>query len=74
MHTAFSDFEYRSEIYRDYYAPIFRREDFQFQTSPASFGIVPRRHIPPGVKLFDMMNARSESVEQKCSFSSAWKN
>jgi len=41
---------------------------------PAPFGIVPRRHIPAGVKVFDTMNARSESVEQKRSVSRAWKN
>jgi hypothetical protein len=41
---------------------------------PASFGIVPRRHIPPGVKVFDTMNARSESVAEERSFSGAWKN
>jgi len=41
---------------------------------PAPFGFVPRRHIPAGVKIFDTMNARSESVEQKRSFSRAWKN
>jgi putative SOS response-associated peptidase YedK len=35
---------------------------------------VPRRPISPGVKVFDTMNARSESVEQKRSFSGAWKN
>jgi putative SOS response-associated peptidase YedK len=67
-------FDYKREIYKDYYAPIFRRTDVQFETVPASFGIVPRRHIPAGVKVFDTMNARSESVEQKRSFSSAWKN
>lgn len=68
------DFDYKSEIYKDYYAPIFRRGSDAFETVPASFGIVPRRHIPPGVKIFDTMNARSETVEQKRSFSSAWKN
>ncbi|TAM06405.1 MAG: hypothetical protein EPN70_06005 [Paraburkholderia sp.] len=68
------DFEYRPEIYKDYYAPIFRRDGDAFETVPASFGIVSRRHIPPGVKVFDTMNARSESVEQKRSFSGAWKN
>src|SRR5438445_13038357 len=46
----------------------------QFETVPASFGIVPSRHIPPGVKVFDTMNARSESVADKRSFSDAWKN
>ena len=68
------DFEYKPEIYKDYYAPIFLRGGEQLTTVPASFGIVPRRHIPPGVKVFDTMNARSESVEQKRSFSGAWKS
>jgi putative SOS response-associated peptidase YedK len=68
------EFEYRREIYRDYYAPILRRSDARFDTVPASFGIVPRRHIPEGSKDFSTMNARSESIEQKRSFSSAWKN
>ncbi|SEI80917.1 SOS response-associated peptidase [Paraburkholderia diazotrophica] len=68
------DFDYKPEIYKDYYAPIFLRGGEQFTTVPASFGIVPRRHIPPGVKVFDTMNARSESVEQKRSFSGAWKS
>jgi putative SOS response-associated peptidase YedK len=34
---------------------------------------VPRKHIPTGVKVFDTMNARSESVGEKRSFSGAWK-
>ncbi|MFP3549773.1 SOS response-associated peptidase family protein [Paraburkholderia sp. SIMBA_049] len=67
------DFDYRPEIYKDYFAPIFRRSGDQLETVPASFGIVPRRHIPPGVKVFDTMNARSESIADKRSFSSAWK-
>ena len=68
------DFDYRPEIYKDYHAPILRRSADEFATVPASFGIVPRRHIPPGVKVFDTMNARSESVGDKRSFSGAWKN
>ena len=68
------DFDYKPEIYKDYFAPVFRRGGESFETVPAPFGIVPRRHIPPGVKVFDTMNARSESVEQKRSFSTAWKN
>ncbi|GJH05056.1 SOS response-associated peptidase [Paraburkholderia terrae] len=69
-----SEFDYKPEIYKDYFAPIFRRGGDAFETVPASFGIVPRRHIPPGVKVFDTMNARSESVAEKRSFSVAWKN
>jgi putative SOS response-associated peptidase YedK len=68
------DFEYRREIYKDYGAPIFRRgPDAGFSTDLATFGIVPRKHIPPGVKVFDTMNARAESVGEKRSFSGAWK-
>ncbi|WP_346015745.1 SOS response-associated peptidase family protein [Paraburkholderia sp. PGU19] len=53
---------------------MFRRGGDAFETVPASFDIVPRRHIPPGVKVFDTTNAHSESMEQKRSFSGAWKN
>ncbi|WP_236105859.1 SOS response-associated peptidase [Pandoraea fibrosis] len=35
--------------------------------------MVPRERIPPGVKVFDTMNARAETVGEKRSFSSAWK-
>ncbi|OWJ56011.1 SOS response-associated peptidase [Paraburkholderia caledonica] len=65
-------FDYRSEIYKDYPAPIFRRVDGQLSTDAATFGMVPRERIPPGVKVFDTMNARSETVGQKRSFSGAW--
>lgn len=65
-------FDYRGEIYKDYAAPIFRRVDGQLSTDAATFGMVPRERIPPGVKVFDTMNARSETVGQKRSFSGAW--
>ncbi|MFC0402980.1 SOS response-associated peptidase [Paraburkholderia rhizosphaerae] len=68
-----ADFDYKSEIYKDYAAPIFRRGPEGYSTDPATFGIVPRKHIPPGVKVFDTMNARSESTGEKRSFSGAWK-
>jgi hypothetical protein len=40
-------------------------------TEPATFGMVPRAYIQPGVKLFDTMDARSELVDEKRSFSGA---
>ncbi|WP_322786947.1 SOS response-associated peptidase family protein [Paraburkholderia sprentiae] len=64
-------FEYRREI-KDCAAPIFRHIDGQLSTDAASFGMVPRERIPPGVKVFDTMNARAETVGQKRSFSGAW--
>jgi hypothetical protein len=55
-------FDYKREIYKDYAAPIFRRGADGFSTDRATFGMVPRKRIPPGVKVFDTMNARAESV------------
>jgi putative SOS response-associated peptidase YedK len=72
--TLFSvpNFEYRPEIYKDYIAPIFRRSEVGFETTAATFGMVPRERIPPHVKPYDTMNARAESIGEKRSFSGAW--
>jgi putative SOS response-associated peptidase YedK len=67
------DSPWRDEVYKDYPAPIIRRTDGTQRADLATFGMVPRKHIPPGVKVFDTMNARSETVGEKRSFSSAWK-
>ena len=65
-------FDYRSEIYKDYLAPIFLRVADEWRTEPASFGLVPRKHIPPHVRPYDTMNARAETVGDKRSYKSAW--
>ncbi|VVE68849.1 hypothetical protein PAN31117_03087 [Pandoraea anapnoica] len=65
--------EWREEVYKDYFAPIIRRDGDGRRSDVASFGMVPREKIPPGVKVFDTMNARAETVGEKRSFSGAWK-
>lgn len=65
-------FNYPREIYKDYTAPIVRRSNGQLATDPATFGIVPRKHIPEGGKIFHTMNARAETIGEKLSFRSAW--
>jgi len=65
--------EWRDEVYKDYFAPIIRRDGDGRRSDLASFGMVPREKIPPGVKVFDTMNARAETVGEKRSFSGAWK-
>jgi putative SOS response-associated peptidase YedK len=70
------DDPWRDEIYKDYAAPVIRRAAAAPEVREAllaTFGMVPRKHIPPGVKVFDTMNARAESVGEKRSFSGAWK-
>jgi putative SOS response-associated peptidase YedK len=66
------NFDFPIETWKDYAAPILRKSADEYLTDPATFGMVPRKHIPPGVKLFDTMNARSESVGEKRSYSGAW--
>ena len=39
----------------------------------ASYGMVPKAHIPPGVKRFSTMNARAETVGQLRSFAPSWR-
>ncbi|WP_321896071.1 SOS response-associated peptidase [Paraburkholderia heleia] len=67
------DSPWREEIYKDYAAPIIRRVNGTTQADLATFGMVPRKHIPEGVKVFDTMNARAETVGERRSFSGAWK-
>lgn len=66
------DFDYRHEIYKDYAAPVFRRIEGGWSTDAATFGMVPRKRIPPHIKVFDTMNARAETIGEKRSFSGAW--
>lgn len=78
LFEAFTDFpvpnfDYPRETYKDYLAPILRLSDGERTTDPATFAMVPRKRIPPGVKLFDTMNARAESIGERRSYSGAWK-
>jgi putative SOS response-associated peptidase YedK len=69
----YKDWDWPTETWKDYLAPIVRTDAHnQRMLSLASYGMVPRRHIPPGVKVFDTMNARAESIGEKRSFAPAW--
>ena len=71
--------DWREEAYQDYLAPIIRSAvvarpgGSQREAIVASYGMVPKAHIPAGVKRFSTMNARAETVGQLRSFSTAWK-
>jgi len=74
--TVFSrpNFAFGPEIYKDYPGAIVRRSADGWSTDLATFGMVPREQIPPHIKPYDTMNARAETIGEKRSFSSAWKN
>jgi hypothetical protein len=66
--------EWRDEVYKDYAAPIVLHDVPGTRVARlATFGIVPRKHIPEGVRPFDTMNCRTETIALKRSFSSAWR-
>jgi putative SOS response-associated peptidase YedK len=69
-----SDWRWPDETWKDYAAPIVRSGAAGRPLAClASYGMVPRRHIPPGVKPFDTMNARAESLGERRSFAPAWR-
>src|SRR5205085_11033410 len=70
----YQQWDWPSETWKDYLAPIVKSgADGERELRLASYGMVPRRHIPPGVKVFDTMNARAESIGEKRSFAPAWR-
>lgn len=70
----YRDWDWATETWKDYAAPIVRAGNGgRRELCLASYGMVPRRHIPAGVKVFDTMNARAESIGEKRSFAPAWR-
>jgi putative SOS response-associated peptidase YedK len=69
----YRDWDWPSETWKDYQAPILRAGSRgRRELCLASYGMVPRRHIPAGVKPFDTMNARAESLGERRSFAPSW--
>ena len=66
--------EWKPEAWPDYAAPIVCMDSNGRRDSVlASFGLVPRSRVPKGVRPYDTMNARSETVGEKRTFSGPWK-
>jgi putative SOS response-associated peptidase YedK len=69
-----TDATWPEEAYQDYLAPLIRHDgNGQREALVASYGMVPKQHIPQGVKRFSTLNARAETVGQLRSYSGAWK-
>ena len=68
------DAQWPAETWQDYAAPIIRRGvQGARETLIGTFGMVPQKSIPAGVKKFSTMNAKSETVGSKRSFSKPWR-
>jgi len=69
-----ADWRWPEETWKDYLAPIVRRGAHgRPEALLATYGMVPRRQIPPDIKPFDTMNARAESLVERRSFAPAWR-
>jgi putative SOS response-associated peptidase YedK len=61
-------------VWQDYPAPIIVGGQLgERQVKLATYGMVPKRKIPEGVKKYTTMNARAETVGTLRSYSKAWK-
>jgi putative SOS response-associated peptidase YedK len=69
-----ADLRWPEETWKDYQAPILRSGGTgRVEACLASYGMVPRRQIPPEVKPFDTMNARAETLGERRSFAPSWR-
>jgi len=60
------------EVWQDYAAPLVRNVDGAAQLLVGTYGMVPKRKMPPGAKHFSTMNARAETIGTLRSYSKAW--
>ncbi|MEN7429141.1 SOS response-associated peptidase family protein [Chromobacterium sp. TRC.1.1.SA] len=59
---------WKPDCWQDYAAPIITPDGLRL----ASYGFVPKRHLPPGVRL-TTMNARAETIGEKPTYKGAWR-
>ncbi|BCL75213.1 DUF159 family protein [Jeongeupia sp. HS-3] len=64
--------DWPDEVWQDYAAPIMIAGEQGHETLLASYGMVPKRKMPPDIKPFSTMNARAETLGQLKSYRTAW--
>ncbi|WP_354683735.1 SOS response-associated peptidase family protein [Cupriavidus necator] len=68
---------FKAETYPDYLAPIVRGvvdgNGGARTCDLASFGMVPRKRIPPGARRYDTTNARAETIGERPAFARYWR-
>ena len=65
--------EWPEQVWQDYLAPIITGDGTIRQALVGTYGMVPKRKIPEGVKKYTTMNARIEDVGARRSYSKAWR-
>ncbi len=65
--------EWKLETWQDYLAPIIKAENGHRLSALAAFSMVPKAHMPEGVKRYSTMNARAETIGQLRSYAKYWR-
>ncbi|MDR0770591.1 MAG: SOS response-associated peptidase [Burkholderiales bacterium] len=65
------DWDWPEEVWQDMMAPIIVDRGDGPEPLLASYGMIPKKRLKPGVRI-STMNARTETVESKPSFREAW--
>lgn len=65
--------EWPKEVWQDYLAPVVLGDGDSRTTRVGSYGMVPQKRRPPQVKRMSTMNARSETIGEKRSYSKQWR-
>ncbi|MES2263968.1 MAG: SOS response-associated peptidase family protein [Pseudomonadota bacterium] len=70
--SVFDSEDWREELYQDYLGPIIVHDEHDKRIAlGASYGMIPKAHMPPGQRL-TTMNARAETVGQLRTYKGAW--
>jgi len=63
-----------AETWQDYAAPILcQPQANEPELVVATYGMLPKRFLPPGKKNFTTLNARAETIGQKPAYANAWR-
>lgn len=69
-----SELEWKAETWQDYLAPIIVSRNGQRISELATYSMVPKSHLPPGVKRYSTMNARAETIGTLRSYAKHWRD
>ncbi|MFJ9531273.1 SOS response-associated peptidase [Herbaspirillum sp. NPDC101396] len=61
------------EVWQDYSAPLVRNVDGVPQLILGTYGMIPKRKLPPKSKRYSTMNARAETIGELRSYAKAWR-
>ncbi|MFD2274761.1 SOS response-associated peptidase family protein [Undibacterium arcticum] len=67
------EFDWKAETWQDYPAPIIIGQEGRRKAVVGLYSMIPKAHIPPGVKRFSTMNARAESIDTLRSYAKHWR-